>query len=655
MSTVARPQEGIFNQSSLREAPGWIVSLGVHLLIMLMLLAVKMTVQNESQVALLESTLEDVQNETEFEASSFDQKGTGEDVTALSSMATGGSSGAGAAVSGAGSVSDATEQRVSEGITGGQQVNIRMVDDLGPGLPAMNELTEAVSGSGKNSGPLITGSSTENVAGTGGGVGAAIDRLTWEIAQSLREKKTTAVWLFDQSLSLKDRRDAIAERFEMVYRQLESLGEGGKGALQTMAATYGEGFKFLTDKPVDDVKALIPKVREIPDDPSGKENVFSAVKQIVNRLKKEKDKNRSILIFIITDEKGDDAEEHLEEAITMCRRTGIKVYSIGNAALFGREKGYVAWKFPEGDTVDLEVDAGPETVEPEALQLGFFGGSGGDLSRMSSGYGPYALTRICKETGGQFLIAQEDDKGTRFDPAIMRNYQPDYRPIREYWKSVEKNKAKFKLIEAAKRTKIDNVMIPRLDFPAYNDDVLRSTITEAQKPAAETDYKIKQVLDLLQQGEKERDKILEPRWRAAYDLAIGRALAMEVRIFGYNSMLAEMKSTPKPFKNKNSNKWQLEPSKEINAGQLVKKLEKQASMYLKRVIDEHPGTPWAKIAEREYTTPMGWQWKEVQDPRTFAANTSQAEARRQIQLAEDRAREEAAKRPQATPRAMPKL
>src|SRR5262249_27306482 len=137
---------------------------------------------------------------------------------------------------------------------------------------------------GKN-GEGIVGGGTENVSE--GGVGSAIDRLAWEITQSLHQNKTTVIWLFDQSLSLKERRDAIADRFENVYRQLESLEEGGKGALQTVAATYGEGFKLLTDKPIEDVKTLIPKVRAIPDDPSGKENVFAAVAQLAQKFKGE--------------------------------------------------------------------------------------------------------------------------------------------------------------------------------------------------------------------------------------------------------------------------------------------------------------------------------------------------------------------------------
>src|SRR5262249_20434404 len=159
--------------------------------------------------------------------------------------------------------------------------------------------------------------------------------LAWEITQSLRQSRTTVIWLFDQSLSLKERRNTIADRFENVYRQLESLGEGGKGALQTVVAAYGEKLTVLTDKPIDDVKSVIPKVRAIPNDPSGFEYVFGAVNTLVTRFSGERRAGRNVLIFIITDEKGDDADRYLEEATLKCRKTGIKVYVVGNAAFFG--------------------------------------------------------------------------------------------------------------------------------------------------------------------------------------------------------------------------------------------------------------------------------------------------------------------------------
>ncbi len=632
----------LWERVSLREAPGWLVSLGVHLAVMVLLLLVRFQTQAATDATYL-NALEDIQTETSLDTTDVDQVGVGTEVTSLSAtsapVVVGQQAGPG--------VQQESQDRVNDGFKG-PEVRVSIGDDE-LARPSGEMLIASIGPGGQG----VTGGGTENVSG--GGIGGAIDRLTWEIAQSLHQNKTTVIWLFDQSLSLKERRDAIADRFENVYRQLESLDEGSKGALQTVVATYGEGFKLLTDKPVEDVKTLIPKVRAIPDDPSGKENVFAAVKQLVGKFRGERAKKRSVMILIVTDEKGDDAEANLEETITLCRRQGIKVYCVGNAALFGREKGYVTWKYPEGMTEDIEVDAGPETVEPEALVLGFWGGHGPDLSRMSSGYGPYALTRLCKESGGQYLIAQEDARGLRFDPAVMRNYQPDYRPIEEYRKSLRKNKAKEALVTAAKATKIENVALPRLHFRAYNDTVLREEITEAQKPEAEFDYKIRQIKEILSQGEKDREKLTEPRWRAAFDLAMGRALAMDVRSYGYNLMLAEMKGTPKSFQKKDSNEWRIEPSKTISGGGDVKKRERLAVMYLKRVIDENPDTPWEKLATRELATPMGWEWKEAKNPAIFAANTTQEEAKRQIRLADDERKAAASKKPTTPQREKPKL
>ncbi|MCY2964408.1 MAG: hypothetical protein NT069_12355, partial [Planctomycetota bacterium] len=319
--------------------------------------------------------------------------------------------------------------------------------------------------------------------------------------------------------------------------------------------------------------------------------------------------------------------------LVVCRRAGIRVYVVGNVAPFGREKATMDWTMEDGEKLQLDYDAGPETVLPESLNIGLWGNRPVNLGQLSSGYGPYALTRLCKETGGLYYVAQEDSN-VKFSPAVMRNYPPDYRPIVDYQKSLVANKAKNSLVTAAKATKIENIPLPRLDFPAYNDNVLRETITESQKPAAELIFKINRVADALASGEKDREKLAEPRWRAAYDLAIGRALAMRVRSDGYNQMLAEMKGTPRPFQKKDSNEWRITPSKAINAGAAIKKDEKRAVTYLKRVMDEHPGTPWAYIAELELSTAMGWEWQENKNPALFAANTTPAEAQRQIRLRE---------------------
>jgi hypothetical protein len=443
-----------------------------------------------------------------------------------------------------------------------------------------------------------------------GGVEGAVDRLAWEIANTLREKKTLVVWLFDVSPSLSARRMAIADRVENVYNQLNALNVTADKALKSAVAVYGERTNILSKDPIDDPTDLVRQVRGIKSEASGNENTFSAVTQVAKHFQKYRtEMHREIMIIIVTDEAGSDAPQFLETAIASTKKYGMRCYCVGDAAPFGRETVEAPFTMESGETVIGVMQRGPETLYPEALRLAYWGTNDYDLQNMSSGFGPYALTRLCAETNGLYLVAN-DSRGKTFDPQVMRNYAPDYRPIPMIDSDFAKNKAKSTLRDVARLLKVESVPLPRLDFPAENDTILRQAITEAQRPAAEFEYKINGLKTLLEPGEKDRAKIKEARLRAGYDLAMGRVLALQARSFGYNMMLAEMKSSPRKFEKPGNNQWKLVSSKDINSGATTKKLANRAAEYLKRVVDEHPGTPWQMLAERELGTPMGWDWKE---------------------------------------------
>lgn len=444
-----------------------------------------------------------------------------------------------------------------------------------------------------------------------GGVEGAVDRLAWEIANSLREKKTLVVWLFDVSPSLSARRAAIADRVENVYKQLNSLNITTDKALKSAVAVYGERTNILSKDPIDDPSELVKQVRGIKSEASGNENTFAAVTQVAKHFQKYRtEMHRDIMIIIVTDEAGSDAPQFLETAIASTKKYGMRCYCVGDAAPFGRETTEAPFTLENGEVVIGIMHRGPETLYPESLRLAFWGANDYDLQNMSSGFGPYALTRLCAETNGLYFVAS-DGRGKTFDPQVMRNYAPDYRPIPMIDADIAHNKAKSCLREVARLLKVENVPLPRLEFPAENDNVLRTAITDAQRPAAELEYKLNSLKMMLEPGEKDRAKIKDARSKAGFDLAMGRVLALQARSFGYNMMLAEMKSSPRKFEKQGSNQWRLVASKDINSGATTKKLATKASEYLKRVIDEHPNTPWQMLAERELGTPMGWEWKEA--------------------------------------------
>lgn len=610
-------------------AAAFIVSLSLHVVLLGALFFVKLPNPQEVATMLLGGLSEENEKEVSFDTTKIDQLGSNSDIKNAAS--------AGGAIAQLKSDEPRVEiERPTFDDAKGPEIKVNAKDEM---LPNRAEITGLVE---------VSGTGTENV----GGLEGSIDRLTLEIAASLRQKKTLVVWLFDASQSLRERRGQIADRFENVYRQLGAMDVGAEKALKTGVLYFGNNFKYIADTPVDDIRSVVDKVRRIPDDDSGKENVFAAIGSAVSQYRTARSEGRNVMFIIVTDERGDDAGPNLDAAIVACKRAGIRVYTVGHASPFGREVGFVTWTYPDKSTEDLPVDAGPESFFPEVLRLGFWGGPRQDLDKLSAGYGPYALTRLCKETGGLYFIA--DERGPRFDPAIMRNYQPDYSPIRDQQKNLEKSNAKKLLVMACERSRLDSIPIPTLSFRSDTDNRLRELITESQRPAALLDAKITELLTILTPAEKERDKLTEPRWKASFDLAMGRLLAMKVRALGYNSMLAEMKASPKPFEKKGNNHWDVVPSKEILSGPQVKKIEKSALTYLRRVVDEHGGTPWALIAERELASPLGWDWKEKHVD--YAGQEARAAAaKKALQLADDDPKKKAQKKMMTQPKAKPKL
>jgi len=498
----------------------------------------------------------------------------------------------------------------------------------------------------------LTGT-TEQAGGTEG----AVDRITLEIASSLRQRKTLPVWLFDESLSLEARRELITNRFDSIYRQLGLMDDlDTQGALKTGIIGYGENIHVLVKEPTSDLTELTNAVKSIKNDVSGKENVFAAIDEALKTFTPFKRKMKAnMMIIIVTDERGDDFQA-LESIVKRCTRDGIKVYCIGNASIFGREKGFVRYQWEsEGEKFeeDIPVDQGPETAMAEGLDLPFWTNTPRDLTRMSSGYGPYTLSRLTAETGGIFLIA-DDAVGDKWDPQIMRQYAPDYRPQAEYMKQLQGNFAKQALVAAAQQVMTEDVPIPQRVFQANNDNILREQITEAQKPLAVLDYFLQRTHTILEAGEKHRDKLDSDRWRAGFDLAMGRILAMRVRAFGYNAVLAEMKSNPKKFEKPESNRWDLVPAESINAGANVRKMNDKALEYLNRVITEHPGTPWAYLAKVELRDPLGWEWVEGHTPIAQMADAGQNRGP-QFAAEEEQRRQQEQVRQQKRTRSLPKL
>ncbi|MEM6656209.1 MAG: vWA domain-containing protein, partial [Planctomycetota bacterium] len=189
--------------------------------------------------------------------------------------------------------------------------------------------------------------------GTTGAEGA-VDRITNEILLSLDQRPTLVVWLFDQSLSLRPQREQIARRFDRVYEELglvrsggsekfKTTGSGGPPLL-TAVASFGERLTLVTDKPTDDLEAIKSAVRAVEDDSAGREYVFTAVDELVDKFRyyRLRQPGRNVMFVVFTDEAGDDLHR-LDDVVAKCRKLQTPVYVIGSPAPFGRNDAYVKY------------------------------------------------------------------------------------------------------------------------------------------------------------------------------------------------------------------------------------------------------------------------------------------------------------------------
>jgi hypothetical protein len=605
----------------LTETPPWLASVVVHAVVLVPLALISASIHSESSPVVIETRLDADVAQPEFSQSLNEIRVDGEIRDSISLAKAGTSVGQqiGTPSFTVGTVSG-TGFGSGQGTTG--QLAALDLSKRGPklagpggmGIPTGVTLDTRVAVQG----------GTDTSAGAGG-VGGAIDRITYEIARSLDDRKTLVIWLLDATASLKAQREELAKRIERVYEELGVLGKDQQKALLTAVVAFGEKDTPMMDQPTDDIEAIKKAIRSVKDDESGTENVFTAVNNSLKKWGKYRTMDkRNIIVIAMTDEKGDD-DKYIEEVINLAKtQYQAKVYVAGAAAPLGRTQVMLEWPGNGQVLGYAPADRGPESVRVERDSLPFWNGQAG-LERISSGFGPWALSRLCRETGGIYFIMQDNSAKT-YDPSTLRAYQPDYVPRKEYERLLGASPIRQAVLKAADMTSKGPQQIPGIpyDFPA-DTAALNRAMGDGQAVMAKIQYFIDPVYKEVVAAEKDREKEQSRRWRAEYDLLLGRLLAARVRTHTYNSMCAQMKKKPKEFEKSESNAWSLRPDSNVPtdtvAGPKLAEAAEKARQLLNRVIEENPGTPWAEFARLELQTDLGFKWVETYRPPPGTAMT----------------------------------
>ena len=485
----------------------------------------------------------------------------------------------------------------------------------------------------------------KSVRGTTGvgttGTDGAVDRVTYEILQSLEERPTLVVWIFDSSISMVKRRQEIRDRFDRIYQQLGIVQEEKRkregdpeiAPLLTAVMSFGSEVQVLTKTPTDDLNEIRSSIDSIGNE-GGDEMVFHAVKTAVDRFKgfrtarNSGSPERNVMLIVVTDERGDDLPM-AEEAIKSCRFHSMPCFVLGVPSPFGREKAYIKFvefdpKYAQGEEW-AEVDQGPETLYPERVKLGYQDDYMAEPV-IDSGYGPYALSKLCYETGGIYFTihpnrrfnSRVDRHETEafasqisyfFPPEVMERYRPDYLSDREYMMRAKKSPLRMAVLNASQLARVGTLSKPKMVFVKRDEATFTRALTEAQLESARLYPELSEMCNVLTEGDKSRSKETSPRWLASFELSYGTALAAKIRAESYNAMLAKAKRGMN-FEKPENNTWNLRPSDKVTVDSKLEKEAKQARELLQSVVEKHAGTPWALLAGRELDHPMGWEWVE---------------------------------------------
>ena len=334
------------------------------------------------------------------------------------------------------------------------------------------------------------------------------------------------------------------------------------------------------------------------------------------------------MMIIVTDEVGDD-DERLEDAIHTANSVKLPVYVLGSPALFGRVDGRMNYTDPitKQTYFNLAVRQGPESVALEGIQLGFWY-DGPQYDFMDAGFGPYALSRLAGATGGIYFVTRMGGNRLPFDPAGMREYKPDWMSKDQYISAINKHPVRLAVMRASLITQQRKLPgQPGLSFPAADGPEFKDVMGRNQEVVAQIQLLVDEALGVTGAGSneatiistvKKRDHETSRRWQAHYDLIRGRLLAMHVRCAEYNVACAKMKKDAPKFSKPESNAWRLVPDTEIHlkdrdlSNAVAQATEAKA--LLERVVQDHPGTPWALLARRELKDPFGFRWVEVTVP-----------------------------------------
>jgi inactivated superfamily I helicase len=149
-------------------------------------------------------------------------------------------------------------------------------------------------------------------------------------------------------------------------------------------------------------------------------------------------------------------------------------------------------------------------------------------------------------------------------------------------------------------------------------DAAKKDIIEVQEDIASCILKLKEQYEILLKAAESRNAEPSQRWQAHldYQLAMTRLRVAYLEELNLAYGTVHRNELPKLDAAQNQTGWTATPAVKMHSKRDVRRLDEDARADLETVKDKYPGSPWAKLAERELAVLPGLDWKagEVKPP-----------------------------------------
>ncbi len=445
-----------------------------------------------------------------------------------------------------------------------------------------------------------------------GDYGTAFTTLRNALGSLLAESDLLLIWCFDESISMVDDHQAVAQQLSDLYGYLWAEARNSGRKVMSVVTSYGARFHRHLLRPTEDLSLVYRAIQRIPVDPTGRERMCEALLGCLRQYVPNDLAGTHVAVIVITDETGewDDTLAYMEQVIEAARRSHVRLYFLAREAAFGMRQAYMLWQGTR-----LLVDRGPETAMARRWPCNAFG-ERADL--VPSGFGPYAQCRLAEATGGLFLMlrGQEalllDWQDHELDQERMSQLRPEWSSWQEQQQMVVAapwRKRMVELVAEAERLVADRPAgLILWEFP-WEAQARRAAFEDSLRQArrwlgfwhhARTEL---EKVAVLQQQE------LDLRWQADWDLMYAETCVFQLQVERYIELLEQARRNQVPF-GQNSIPRIVRCDLVLGADSMA---WQAASHRLDAVAQKWPGTPWGLVAQLHRQKGYNLRWADYSE------------------------------------------